>query len=276
MYCHICGKEIVSHSQFCCHCGTHIPQMHQDELSQKATTSKGEILWRNIRQHKFIILTIVVVILISTINFMKDETTTGNTRYSSKYESTIPSLDGEDERWDEENGIYANFKYEIAFNLTRNISWERISGIAKHTVVKFLQPDSGLTMYANIYPIGEDVPSDNIWDIYDEFIRLYKEDVLPYFSNNSALKVENYEHRKADICGKNAIKIECDFLMDDERYDGEKYTSVEYIFFYKNSMIGVGATCIDEWVNYYKKNDFTLEDFLRSFHLTPTYHKKKV
>ena len=195
-------------------------------------------------------------------DIVKTNTVEGNT--------IIESYETEEERWDAENCVYANFKYGIAFNLTRGISWKRVSGTAKHTIVKFLQPDSGLTMYANIYPLGADVPSDDIWDIYSEFIKIYKEEVLPYGSSNNGIEVENFKHRKADICGKNAIKIEYNFIIDDERYDGEQFTSVDYAFLYKGSMVSVGATCINEWVDNFLEDDFTLEDFLSSFHLTPT------
>lgn len=291
MFCHICGKELDSHSKFCHHCGTAIPNMEKHKISQetniedlninsinlqektppknvKAQTSR--ILWDNICQYKYIVLSIIAIVLIIILDFTIEEKVVDNIPSATMEETTIPSYEVEEERWDAENGVYANFKYGIAFNLTRGVSWERVSGTAKHTVVKFLQPDSGLTMYANIYPLGADVPSDDIWDIYSEFINIYKEEVFPYGSNNNGIEVENFKHRKADMCGKNAIKIEYNFIIDDERYDGEQFTSVDYAFLYKGSMVSVGATCINEWVDNFLENDFTIEDFLRSFHLTPT------
>lgn len=291
MFCHICGKELDSHPKFCHHCGTAIPLIEKHIISQetvnedlnvsttnsqeKTTTKKVEtpkvrILWDNICQHKYIAFSILAIILIVILNFTIEEKDVKNIPSTTMEETTISSHEVEDERWDAESGTYANFKYGIAFNLTRGVSWERVSGTAKHTVVKFLQPDSGLTMYANIYPLGAGVPSDNIWDIYSEFIKIYKEGAMPYISNNNGIEVNNFTHRKADICGKNAIKIEHNFIIDDERYDGEIFTTVEYIFLYKGSMVSVGATCINEWVDNFLEDNFTLEDFLRSFHLTPT------
>lgn len=295
MFCHICGKELDSHSKFCHHCGTAIPNMEKHKISQetniedlninsinlqektppknvKAQTSR--ILWDNICQYKYIVLSIIAIVLIIILDFTIEEKVVDNIPSTTNEETAIPSYEVEEERWDAENCIYANFKYGIAFNLTRGLSWQRISGTAKHTIVKFLQPESGLTMYANIYPLGADVPSDDIWDIYNEFIKLYKEEALPYVSSNNGVEVENFKHRRADICGKNAIKIECNFIIDDERYDGELFTSVDYAFLYKGSMVSVGATCINEWVDNFLEDDFTLEDFLRSFHLTPTINNK--
>lgn len=191
MYCHICGKELDSHSKFCHHCGTAIPLIEKHIISQetvnedlnvsttnsqeKTTTKKVEtpkvrILWDNICQHKYIAFSILAIILIVILNFTIEEKDVKNIPSTTMEETTTSSHEVEDERWDAESGTYANFKYGIAFNLTRGVSWERVSGTAKHTVVKFLQPDSGLTMYANIYPLGAGVPSDNIWDIYSEFI----------------------------------------------------------------------------------------------------------
>lgn len=291
MFCHICGKELDSHSKFCHHCGTAIPNMEKHKISQEtniedlninsinpqektppknANAQTSRILWDNICQYKYIVLSIIAIVLIIILDFTIEEKVVDNIPPTTMEETTIPSYEVEEERWDAENGVYANFKYGIAFNLTRGVSWERVSGTAKHTVVKFLQPNSGLTMYANIYPLGADVPSDDIWDIYSEFIKIYKEEVLPYGSSNNGIEVENFKHRKADICGKNAIKIEYNFIIDDERYDGEQFTSVDYAFLYKGSMVSVGATCINEWVDNFLEDDFTLEDFLRSFHLTPT------
>lgn len=290
MFCHICGKELDSHSKFCHHCGTAIPNMGKHKISQetniedlninsinlqektppknvKAQTSR--ILWDNICQYKYIVLSIIAIVLIIILDFTFEENTIGNTPSTTMKEVAMPSYE-EEERWDAESCTYANFKYGIAFNLTRGVSWEKVSGTAKHTVVKFLQPDSGLTMYANIYPLGADVPSDNIWDIYSEFIKTYKDVAMPYISNNNGIEVTNFKHRRADICGKNAIKIEYNFIIDDERYDGDQFTSVDYAFLYKGSMVSVGATCINEWVDNFLEDNFTLEDFLRSFHLTPT------
>ena len=103
-----------------------------------------------------------------------------------------------------------------------------------------------------------------------EYIKIYKEKVLPYVSNNNGVEVTELKHRKADICGKNAIKTEYNFILNDERYDGEKYASVEYVFLNNGSMFSVGASCSNEWIENFSDNGITLEFFLRLFHLTPT------
>lgn len=277
MYCHICGKEIDSSSIFCCYCGSTIPHLSKQQIGYPIPQEKqiiqkirnNKTFWNNIFQYKYIILPVLIMVSI-IIDFSLREKTIDKTPPATMKEAAMPSREIEDERWDAENYIYANFKYGIAFNLTRDVSWQKVSGIAKHTIVKFLQPNSGLTMYANIYPLGEDIPTDDIWKMYSEYIKIYKEKVLPYVSNNNGVEVTELKHRKADICGKNAIKTEYNFILNDERYDGEKYASVEYVFLNNGSMFSVGASCSNEWIENFSDNGITLEFFLRSFHLTPT------
>ena len=292
MYCHMCGKEVDPSSASCCYCGTILPHLKNHKDYQKAIEDSKESLigadlsskasYCNIRSNSIGILKrvvlghpglIFVLLLILGLVFISYDTKTNNDVKAGliKEYTPIGSYENEEERWDAESCTYANFKYGIAFNLTRGILWERVSGTAKHTIVKFLQPDSGLTIFVNINPIETIIPTENIWDVYDEFVESYKAKVLPYASSNNGIEITNFWDERSEICGKQAVKIICQHIINDDRYDENiSYTTYEYIIIHNNSTICVSATCPNDYVDFFREEGgVTLDDFLASFHLPP-------
>ena len=301
MYCYICGKEIENDSVFCCYCGATMPQSANKDITpedidgrkcencdinadddgcqttnsnlRQTITSKNDLLkeiCKALMSRKYIIILLFIVVGLSTTIYIVNNNKSESS-YFDEANTTIKSYETEDERWDAESCIYSNFKYGIAFNLTRSVSWEKISGTGKHTIVKFLQPETGLTMFANINPIEINLRSDDIWQKYDEFIKLYRANVLPYIAKNNGIKITNFSHRKSEISGKHSIKINFQYTIDDDRYQGNiSYSSVEYVFIHNSSIICVSATCLDEYLNFLLDEGISLEFFLKSFHLTHT------
>lgn len=285
MYCHICGKEIDEESAFCCYCGTKIPTLDKkdafyntikEHLKNLNQATEGTCDSRKVKLEKHFksskdrkryttrILLIIIAIIICHFYSKQEKNDNEN---AVKIESN-----NEEERWDSESYIYANFKNGVAFNLTRGLHWEKISGTAKHTIVKFLQPETGLTMFANIYPIEIDIKGHDIWDVYNEFIKPYKEKVLfQYCKDNLGMNITNVKNEKAIICGKHAIKLKYDFTFDDDRFSEKtKYTTIEYIFIHNQATFCVAASCPIESLDLFTEEGVSLEFFLSSFHLTPT------
>ncbi len=191
--------------------------------------------------------------------------------------TTPPSYENEEERWDAENCIYANFKYGIAFNLPKDMAWHKISGTAKHTVVKFVQPETQLTIFVNINPIEKMNPdkyTEDIWDVYEEFVKLLLSIIQQKVNENSAEKVTDYHYRKAEICGKHAIKTFYKSEYSDDRYqDKTPLTTIDYTFLYNHCITTVTIKCFDDVMDFLQEKGITMEDLLKCFQLTPISEK---
>ena len=225
---------------------------------------------------------IVLIVVIKGCSNKIEERETADTTAIGKseeddYSSSPDSYETEEERWDVVNCIYANFKYGIAFNLPNDMAWHKISGTAQHTVVKFVQPDTQITLFVNINPIGNvnyDGYTEDIWDVYEETVKLLLSVVQKSVNVNSAEKVLNYNYRKAEICGKHAIKIIYNSELNDDRFeDRSSLTTVEYMFLYNYSTVTVTVKCLDEVKEFLLDEGITLDDFLKSFQLTPISEK---
>ena len=294
MYCHICGKEITSSSTFCCYCGTAIPHLDKHKIysevieESKVYFTEGGMSYKErytniaskcintlksvfLGNKKYILLLLLPLGLV----VVSHNTKTDNIKTDlDENNTTSESYETEEERWDAENGVYANFKYGIAFNLTRGVKWVKISGTAKHTVVKFMQPDLKLIMFANIHPIETDLQIENIWDVYDEYIDMVKTKMTPnIFDNddNNGTKLINAKHEKSEICGKQAIKTIYQTKIEDDRYNEDVlYTTVGYTIIHNNSFVMVSVRRQDKYIDLLLEKAYTLDFFLRSFQLTPT------
>ena len=293
MYCHICGKEIKPDSKFCCYCGANIPILEEHraftevinepkEYSIEGNTSSKKSDTNTIPNcintitkvflgSKKIVL--LLFLLLGLVIISRNTKTDNNEKNKPNENSTTSDFyETEEERWDAENGVYANFKYGIAFNLTRGVKWIMISGTAKHTVVKFIQPDLKLIMFANIHPIDTDLQIENIWDAYDEYIDVVKTKLIPNILDSSGMELINFKHEKSEICGKQAIKTIYQTKIKDDRYNEDVlYTTVGYIIIHNNSFVFVSVRCQDKYVDLLLEKEYTLDFFLRSFQLTPTY-----
>lgn len=195
---------------------------------------------------------------------------TSSTISNSNNVTTPDSYENEEERWDAENCIYSNFKYGVAFTLPNNMAWHKVSGTAKHTVVKFVQPDTQLTLFVNINPINGSSNITDIWDVYEEYTNTVLQLVKNTVNRNSAEQIKDHNFQKAEFCGRHAIKTCYTSILGDDRHDEKiRLITIDYTFIYNNSTTTVTVKCYDEIMNLYKKQGISMEDFLKSFQLTP-------
>lgn len=188
----------------------------------------------------------------------------------SVYHTTPESFETSSERWDAENCIYANFMYGIAFTLPCDMAWHKVSGTSKHTIVKFVQPDTQLTLFVNHNPIQGETKYNDIWDIYDEYIQTISSVLKNAVSQNSAETIEDFNYRKAEFCGKHAVKVRYTSVYGDDRHEEKtRLTTIDYSFFYNNGSTTVSVKCFNKAIDYFREKGITLEDFLKGFQLIP-------
>lgn len=173
------------------------------------------------------------------------------------------------ERWDSQSATYSNFKYGFAFSLPTAVTWCKTPGSAKHTVVKFVQPDTELTIFVNINR-AQKLKSNDIWDVYEFFVNSVEKDVLPTVEANTSEKISRFLHKKVTICGKHAVKVMYNSVKRDDRYNDEVcITTLDYTFVHNNSTYTLSIKCYDEVLEELNKNGITLEDFAKSFQIIP-------
>lgn len=222
------------------------------------------------------IIAILLVVLLSVCLFKcsnRDDDTVHitNSLFKDSAERTTPnSYENNEERWDAENCVYSNFKYGVAFTLPKNMAWHKVSGTAKHTVVKFVQPDTQLTLFVNISPFEGATKVSDIWDVYEEYTNTILEVVKNKVNSISAEQIEDYYFKKAEFCGNHAIKTRYSSIFGDDRHDEKKrIITIDYTFLYNKSTTTVTVKCYDEIMDLFINQGFTMEDFLKSFQLTP-------
>ena len=89
-------------------------------------------------------------------------------------------------------------------------------------------------------------------------------------NRKSAEQIKDYNFKKAEFCGKHAIKTCYTSILGDDRHDEKiRLITIDYTFIYNNSTTTVTVKCYDEIMNLYKKQGISMEDFLKSFQLTP-------
>ena len=136
--------------------------------------------------------------------------------------------------------------------------------------MKFVQPDTQLTLFVNINPIEGSAKVTDIWDVYEEYTSTIQQLVKGAVNRNSAEQIEDYNFKKADFCGKHAVKTRYTSILGDDRHDEKmRITTIDYTFFYNNSTTTVTVKCYDEIIDFFNSQGITMEDFLKSFQLTP-------
>lgn len=219
-----------------------------------------------------LLVVLLCVCIVTCSNSNNDSATNSQTGlFEDSTEKTTPdSYETNEERWDAGNCIYSNFKYGVAFSLPQNMAWHKVSGTAKHTVVKFVQPDTQLTLFVNINPIEGSAKVTDIWDVYEEYTSTIQQLVKGAVNRNSAEQIEDYTSKKADFCGKHAVKTRYTSILGDDRHDEKmRITTIDYTFFYNNSTTTVTVKCYDEIIDFFNSQGIAMEDFLKSFQLTP-------
>ena len=223
-----------------------------------------------------ILIAIIVVVAVFKGVFNEkaenDATNVTNTTTESNekegFISRPESFETESERWDCNGCSYSNFDYGFSFKLPSDIAWHLIRGTAKHTVVKFFQPDTEITLFVNINEL-ENKKVNDIWDIYD----LYTIHVLPMAisrmqSIGETIKEHNY--KKSSFCGHHAIKVRYLSSYQDDRFEKPlEVTSIDYTIIYKGVLLTVSLKAYSEVVSELSEEGLNIEDYLKCFILLP-------
>ncbi len=211
-----------------------------------------------------ILLTIIACICIVTCNKANNE----DVIIEDKETAKPPSYETEEEKWDSKNCVYSNFKYGIAFDLPEEIVWHKTSGIAQHTIVKFVQPESGLTIFVNVNPIIN-IRTHDIWEVYEQYTEMLSM-AIDSTKKSMEEKIVDFYTKKVEFCGKHAIKYLYKSEFFDDRYEKTlHYTAIDYHFIYNNSTIILSTKCNDDVLDSLINDNIKLEDFLKCFHLIP-------
>lgn len=230
----------------------------------------------------FAILSVAAIVIAFSFCIRNCNTENSTRNNLSQSDSTEIDLDGEVtkpasyenevERWDAESCVYANFKNGVAFRLPNDIPWHKISGTAKHTVVKFVQPNTEITLFVNIHELPKcpQEASEDIWRLYDVFTERIIPEAMRMASENSNETIIDYTFRKSEICGKHAIKTVYKSQIADSRIDGKiNIITIEYTFLYRQCNYTVTLKSYEDVKISLAEDGIDLEDFLQSFSLTP-------
>lgn len=215
---------------------------------------------------------ILILIIIYYNNQSEKETFTDISveNIENKVTNTPSSYENDIERWDAYNGVYSNYKYGIAFNLLNRFCWQKLSGTAKHTVVKFVQPETQLTLFVNINPIEGKNDINDIWDFYDKFKKIVTDVILNDVNKNNAEKVKDINFKKAEICGKHAIKSRYISELGDDRFENKSIIiTVDYTFIFNNAITTLTVKCPEKSLVQLNDKGFDIEDFIKGFQLLP-------
>jgi len=266
-----------------------VPSSAKDETENKKPDNQSFIpriihdVNINLGRNAFLCVIIVVLAVISCVLIVECKPSTNH--YTSldsdsdfAEKNTPASFSNDEERWDAENGLYSNFKYGISFNLPQEMTWQKIAGQAEHTVVKFLEPNLQLAIFVNINPIdieklhGRNI-SEDIWDNYDQRVEMMSQ-VQKRLGTQTAETVVNYNYRRAEICGKHAIKSFYQSEFGDDRHlEKENLTTTGYSFIYNYCTVSLTAKCTEDAYNMLSNLGWSMDDILRSFSLIPISEK---
>ena len=185
-------------------------------------------------------------------------------------ETTPPSFETEDERWDTENCVYSNFKYGFSLTLPNDIAWHLTSGTSKHTVFRIEQPDTEMVMFVNYHPMTDGHTHTDIWDNYDVFITRVLPEVKKLTTNNSAETVTNQEYSKCSFCGKHAIKVFWTSTLYDDRYDEPiEMETIDYVFYHHDALTTVTLKYYRDVKDALMQDGYDIRELLKGFLLVP-------
>lgn len=180
------------------------------------------------------------------------------------YHTTQESFETSSERWDANGCSYSNFDYGFAFKLPSDVTWQLIRGASKHTVVKFVQPDTGITFFVNTQKLN----NPNVTDVWDTF--KYESDIIPVMiqkiETNTGEIVKSYESKKSTLCGHHAIKFKYSSFLQDDRYDEPlEMTAIDYTIIRKGVLLIVSLKADDSVIAELKEEGADIEDLLKCF-----------
>ena len=167
---------------------------------------------------------------------------------------TIPSFSQNMERWDSKTAVYSNFEWGFSWTLPNEVTWEKSSGMERHTVFRAINPDLQLTVFVNINPASNNVKlsEDTPWDKF-EFIKKQLTEIENSIPDAVGGRVTESHVEKVKFGGKKAIKnTYITRYDDDDRYKNDPYEvyAVTYTFVHKNANWSVSFKLYKDILDY--------------------------
>lgn len=152
-----------------------------------------------------------------------------------------------DYKWDSENFVYSNFKYNFTWEFpdTNLFKWEMTTGNAEHTVFKTKEVNSGTVSFVNVIHVNP-LEDKDIWPMKDSLKE--KMETLTKKSMDLTGEICKMKTFKTCMfCGKHAIKyVYTSYLKDDRYKDPITHTSINYLYAYRNNLYIVGVKMHNE------------------------------
>lgn len=196
---------------------------------------------------------------------------------SKKLDTPFFRQHNEKERWDSVSFVYSNFDLGFALSLPNRYSWRKTMGTAKHTVAKFVELDSDLTVFVNVQSAKEKLGSKidilDLWEGYNDYVKLFKDYVIPITEEASGERISDFTHKKVMLCGKKAIKMKYNSMRNDDRYYDNLTAVLDYIFIYNSKIYILSIKCPKKALVAFNADGYSLEDIAKSFQIIPI-HKE--
>lgn len=140
--------------------------------------------------------------------------------------------------------MYSNFKYGYTVNLEHPEQWNKTSGNALHTDVKFENTDNGTVFFVNIQDLGDKITL-TAWDMYDMFVSKSKKQNM-YAQYNLGVKIIKDDYDKVMYRGLKSLKITLDTEIEsDELPIPMRIKQISYTFFVRQYCFTVTAKALD-------------------------------
>lgn len=172
----------------------------------------------------------------------------------------------ENERWDKDNYIYANYKYGFHWALPPDIKWTKTIGTEKHTIFKVSAANGGIVAFVNANVLEKrKKQTQTFWDVFEKYKSLTLEmDNKIYDATGEKITERTFD--KYVFCGKKSIKTTYVSIINDDRFFDPLITkTINYIYLYNNTIYTVSVKMNTEL---YKKIEKDINIFFKGYGIT--------
>lgn len=172
----------------------------------------------------------------------------------------------ENERWDKDNYIYANYEYGFHWALPPDIKWTKTIGTEKHTIFKVSAANGGIVAFVNANVLKKrNKQTQTFWDVFEKYKSLTLEmDDKIYDATGEKITERTFD--KYVFCGKKSIKTTYVSTINDDRFFDPLITkTINYIYLYNNTIYTVSVKMNMEL---YKKIEKDINIFFKGYGIT--------
>lgn len=183
---------------------------------------------------------LILLVLSSCTNDFKNSNNSTTVK-NNQFDTPFKQLKNRDslEHYDAETRLYSNYLYGFAIKFP--YAWESDRGNSKHTIRRWIQPDSAYSFAINLIPIQTNESFSGMWAYYERNkVKIY-EDLKRAHSSIHNTDLIDYEATKNTFSNHECVVINFAFWID---HFGEKYqmSSTFYQMVRENQIITLGFT----------------------------------